>query len=249
MPRFSEPVGVVYLITNIVNGKMYVGQTNNAEKRFKEHMYARENCTSLARAVRKYGAESFRCDILAECFSRDEMNETERMFIESIGTMAPDGYNLRTGGDVGSKRARESVLKNTESTKAWWDSHPEEKARMSEVKRAQWRDDGYRNAHSGDNHHMSGVNRPEYVIDAMRSGIRRWWLENREEGLERLEAMRESARLKRMKRVRCVDTGIVYGSIEDAGRECGIKATNHITSVCRGRRKTCGGFRWEYVDD
>ena len=43
-----------------------------------------------------------------------------------------------------------------------------------------------------------------------------------------------------------VDTGEVFGSIKDAGLKYNIEPT-HITRVCKGKRKTCGGYRWEYV--
>lgn len=43
-----------------------------------------------------------------------------------------------------------------------------------------------------------------------------------------------------------VDTGEVFDSIKDAGLKYNIEPT-HITRVCKGKRKTCGGYRWEYV--
>ena len=43
-----------------------------------------------------------------------------------------------------------------------------------------------------------------------------------------------------------VDTGEVFDSIKDAGLKYNIEPT-HITRVCKGKRKTCGGDRWEYV--
>jgi len=49
--------GMVYLITNEVNGKHYVGQTTRTvEQRFKEHM---ESPYPIGKAIRKYGAENF----------------------------------------------------------------------------------------------------------------------------------------------------------------------------------------------
>ena len=47
------------------------------------------------------------------------------------------------------------------------------------------------------------------------------------------------------RRVKCIETGIVYESIHEASRQTGINIGN-ITSVCQGKRKTCGGFHWEY---
>lgn len=49
------------------------------------------------------------------------------------------------------------------------------------------------------------------------------------------------------KRVLCVETGKIYSCIRSAAEETGCFATG-ITAVCRGKRKTHGGFSWQYVD-
>jgi hypothetical protein len=51
---------------------------------------------------------------------------------------------------------------------------------------------------------------------------------------------------RNLKRVRCIDTGQIFSSINEAGKEKGILPT-HISSVCRGNRKKTGGLRWEYA--
>ena len=50
------------------------------------------------------------------------------------------------------------------------------------------------------------------------------------------------------RKVRNVDTGEVFYSIEEACRKYNLKST-HISRVCRGGRKTTGGYRWEYYSD
>ena len=49
---------------------------------------------------------------------------------------------------------------------------------------------------------------------------------------------------KNKRKVRCIETGEIFTSISDAGRE---KSAKKITEVCRGSRKTSGGYHWEYV--
>ncbi|NCB03804.1 MAG: hypothetical protein EOM67_16855 [Spirochaetia bacterium] len=49
---------------------------------------------------------------------------------------------------------------------------------------------------------------------------------------------------KRLKKVRCIETGIVYESISEASRACDIRIID-ISLVCRGKRKTCKGLRFE----
>lgn len=46
--------------------------------------------------------------------------------------------------------------------------------------------------------------------------------------------------------VKCVTTGKIYSSVKEASQELGLSHSN-IVACCRGRRKTCGGMKWEYV--
>ena len=50
------------------------------------------------------------------------------------------------------------------------------------------------------------------------------------------------------KKVLCVDTGEVYKSISEAGRQLGI-SFKAISKACRGKSKTSGGYHWEYVEE
>lgn len=99
--------GYIYLVTNTVNGKQYVGQTTTTiPKRWKQHVYESNlgrHQYGLYLAIRKYGAESFTvteiCAIKAA--SRDEMrvalNAAEIEFIKLYGTYE-NGYNQTLGG-------------------------------------------------------------------------------------------------------------------------------------------------------
>lgn len=49
------------------------------------------------------------------------------------------------------------------------------------------------------------------------------------------------------KRVRCIETGVEYYSLGDAGRRTGI-SYKRISEVARGIRKTAGGYHWEYAN-
>lgn len=49
------------------------------------------------------------------------------------------------------------------------------------------------------------------------------------------------------KRVRCVETGEIFDSIMEVERKIGLPNSN-VSRCCKGKRKTCGGYHWEYVD-
>lgn len=66
----------IYVITNDINSKRYVGKTNNSiEKRFKEHIKnsKRERCEKrpLYNAMNKYGIEHFHIEELEECSAEE----------------------------------------------------------------------------------------------------------------------------------------------------------------------------------
>lgn len=59
--------------------------------------------------------------------------------------------------------------------------------------------------------------------------------------------MNRGANHKLARAVRCIDTGEIYKTLTEAAHATGVNSSK-ITSVCRGRRKSTGGYRWEYVD-
>ena len=88
----------VYVITNLINNKQYVGQSKNPEQRFKQHCYHnKKNYTSLIScAIQKYGKDNFKMEIL---YYGPEYNEKEIYYISKLNTLTPDGYNIATGGE------------------------------------------------------------------------------------------------------------------------------------------------------
>lgn len=93
----------IYVITNDVNGKRYVGKTNNSiDKRFKEHIKdsqrERYEKRPLYSAMNKYGIEHFHIEELEEC-SAEESAEQEEYWIAKLDTYGHNGYNATRGGD------------------------------------------------------------------------------------------------------------------------------------------------------
>lgn len=75
-----------------------------------------------------------------------------------------------------------------------------------------------------------------------RKKMRNAWTEERKEQLR----LSVKTRKQRTVKVRNVDTGEVFESVKKAAEKYNLKDT-HISRVCRGKRKTTGGFKWEYV--
>lgn len=86
----------VYKITNKINGKVYIGQSiRPIEERFKRHINdsIKNNLdTHLARAVRKYGSESFFIELVDVAKTQEELNEKEQYYIRKFNSIK-EGYN------------------------------------------------------------------------------------------------------------------------------------------------------------
>lgn len=88
----------IYKITNLINGHIYIGQTNNVERRFSDHIAGTgENKNSLIhRAIEKYGANNFTFEVLGWF---EDYNEKEQYYIDLYKCRAPYGYNIQDGGN------------------------------------------------------------------------------------------------------------------------------------------------------
>src|SRR6056300_1732073 len=91
------PKGIIYKITS-PSGKVYVGQTiRSFEKRVAEHKRESSCCTLIKRAIDKYGDE-MNYELIEENVPQEQLDEREIYWIKHFNSLAPDGYNLKTGG-------------------------------------------------------------------------------------------------------------------------------------------------------
>lgn len=92
---------IVYMATNKVNGKMYIGQTvGNLGVRKRNHIndaLNKSNTMYFGKAIRKYNQDNFDWEVLDSARNIDELNELEIFFIKLFKTFG-EGYNLNAGG-------------------------------------------------------------------------------------------------------------------------------------------------------
>lgn len=90
---------VLYEHRNKINGKRYIGITNNTTKRWYGKGKHYEGSPYFYSAIQKYGWDNFTHTILVRGLSREEASELERRFIKAYRTCEkPYGYNLAEGG-------------------------------------------------------------------------------------------------------------------------------------------------------
>lgn len=85
----------IYKITKKENGKSYIGQSNDIERRFSEHKTKTDIPIEIA--IKKYGIDAFNFEIVEEC-SLEQLDERERYWIAYYNTYKGFGYNCSEGG-------------------------------------------------------------------------------------------------------------------------------------------------------
>lgn len=90
----------VYIHTNLINGKIYVGQTCQNPKVRWANGSTYKGSVYFYKAIQKYGWENFDHEVIASKLTQDEANHFEELLIEKLDTMNPKkGYNLKSGGE------------------------------------------------------------------------------------------------------------------------------------------------------
>src|SRR5262245_22718978 len=97
--------GFIYLATNIITGKRYVGQTRlGVFIRWQQHVAAsrspRMRTSVLHAAIRKYGPDAWTVEAIGEAHSQAELDQREAAAIVAFASIVPGGYNLRAGGNA-----------------------------------------------------------------------------------------------------------------------------------------------------
>lgn len=99
-------MGIIYCFTNLINNKKYIGQSiRDDNSRYNNHIssYKHDNSQEYSspfhRALRKYGLENFKYEILIENINDvDVLNNLEIFYIKKYNSLIPNGYNVEPGG-------------------------------------------------------------------------------------------------------------------------------------------------------
>lgn len=83
----------IYKIENLINGKVYIGQSIHIERRWMEHCQSSSH-SLIGKAIQKYGKENFSFQILEETTDLNQLNELESNYIKKFNSIVPNGYNI-----------------------------------------------------------------------------------------------------------------------------------------------------------
>lgn len=89
--------GYIYITTNLINNKIYIGK--HVANQYEPEKYIGSGKV-LLRAIKKYGKDNFKNELLCECGSEEELNTQERYYIQCYNSTNPKiGYNISDGGE------------------------------------------------------------------------------------------------------------------------------------------------------
>lgn len=86
---------IIYLVTNILTDKQYVGMTNRKENGLDKYWGSGK---LIKNSIKKYGVENFTKEVLQYCFDWKETSDAEIYWIQKLNTLVPNGYNIIPGG-------------------------------------------------------------------------------------------------------------------------------------------------------
>lgn len=206
------------------SGKVYIGQTCQKPEHRWKNGNGYSNNQYFTRAIKKYGWDNFKHEILSEGLSKKEADILEVEIISKYNSSNHKyGYNIEHGGYGKGKHSPETLRKMSENHKgitAWNKGilmSKEQKLVLSKIRK------GKPSSFKG-KHHSNKAK----------------------------QCIRES-QIKNMKPVLCIETGIVYKSLQDAEDNTGINRKS-ISKVCNkitynGKSsKTAGGYHWQFFN-
>ena len=253
----------IYKTTNLLNGKYYIGQhkTNNIEDNYLGSGYA------LKRAIKKYGKDNFKREILAYAYSQEELNELENKIL-SNHYQDDNCYNLIAGGNCSGcseeTRQKMSILAksrvvsektkkiHSEQSKKMWEN-PEHKQKMSQKMKQRYQSIEERRK-TGERSKEFFKNHPDIqqkCIENMHKASRKYWSDenNRKKFSESITGEKHpqyGSKSKRARKIYCITTDEYFDCIADASRKYHL-CDSAIVDNCKQRVKQVKGYVFKYV--
>ena len=224
--------GYIYKVKNLRNNKVYIGQTvRTVEQRWQEHIQKafsdkKQDIHYFQQAIRKYGPANFKVSIIATAENREELDDKEKYYIQFFNsTDSRYGYNLTPGGQGGKTT---SVYQLDLSGKII--------QHFSSISQAS-RESGCM---------TSAIIACCCKIYNQSCGYQWCYTEYIQERINKPVKPQKHTNIPVIQLDKQDNVLYIWNSIQEAEQTLGIPHSK-ICLVCKGKRKTTGGFKWKYL--
>jgi len=271
--RYNKKSGI-YMITNIINDKKYIGQSRNLWKRIREGHVGKLRTNlhyNIQNAWNKYGEDNFKFEIIEECVNNSELKTREQYWMDYYKSYNKDvGYNIRGKADNNHGYLESEELKKIKSERMkgennymYGKTHTDEVKRiiaLNTMKKVYQLDlsgnllNTFESSTEASNVLglcAENIRASRQEVNATYSGY--IWLgeeqynsPNRDDIIQR-RIIKNNGRRKAVYQID-LNNNIIneYKGVREAQRMTNIF---NIGSVVIGRLKTAGGFKWIYKED
>ena len=213
----------IYKIENLINGKVYIGQSIEIEKRWQKHLNAKDNFL-IHKALRKYGKENFSFTILEEC-SLFDLDAKEKFWINQYQSLVPLGYNMVQGGSNGAGLSKGIPVLQYDLNGNFLKEYDSANQASIATKIDHWS--------------ICACCRGEYAY----SGKYQWRYKGSDLPIKQLNVRTDFTVLQLD--IKTNEILAEFSSPTAATKITGV-ASSTICNVCNGKGKTAGGYKWKY---
>ena len=234
------------------NDKVYIGITSQNPKRRWNNGKGYRNNKYMTNAILKYGWDNIKHEILFDNLTKEQAEQKEiELIAEFNSNNKKYGYNILEGGNASNGLTDEALKRMANTTKALW-QNPKYKEHMQII-------------HTGKKASLEtkkkmSENNPKYWLGKhLPKETRKKISENNKgkiawnkgtKGI--MKPNKTSFKVGEIhsitKKVKCIETEIIYNTINSASREMNINATC-IINVCKGKQSMAGGFHFKYYEE
>lgn len=224
----------IYKIINTINNKIYIGQTNDFEKRIKQHKFCKKR-KPLYLAFLKYGIDNFNFEMIEECAIAD-LDEREAFYLNLYKSYERElGYNLARRPGLNNRGCKFSpeTISRMRLSQLGKKATEETKLKQSLAKR-------------GEKHPNWGKKMPKEFGEKISKILKAQNRQLTQDHIDKISAA-NSIKVKQI----CKKTGEViriWDSISDAAKSFSGQKV-HICRVCMKKNNSAYGFFWEYLAD
>lgn len=247
-------MGYIYKITNLINNKIYIGQTTRSvEVRWKEHLRSKDEYP-IHKAIRKYGEENFTIEEIEKCEDNDLLNEREKYYISYYQSYNGNkGYNASPGGSDNTNLIN------------WVKTHPEEiKQHLNNIRpiamkyfednpqakkeREEKRMEGYKKYITNNKEKWLETQRKN--LEKARETLKKQYEEDPTEIIKRAQENGAKTTSKAVYQID-IETNLIINEFKSCAEASRFLNKNgghsNISKACKSG-KICYGYKWAYIN-